>query len=160
MRLYLLRHGIAETVAPENDDRKRALTDEGRRELREVLKAAKRAKTNPSLILASPYVRARQTARIAADVLGYQEELLETGVLVPGGDKHEVWNEVRSHRDESEILLVGHDPLFSDLAGYLLGSQSILVDMKKGAMIRVDFESFSPQPRGVLKWMLIPRLVS
>lgn len=160
MRLYILRHGIAEDSAPDNDDRKRALTDEGRRELREVLKAAKRAKTNPGLILTSPYIRARQTARIAAEVLGYKDDLIESGVLVPGGESQEVWNEVRAHRDQNEVLLVGHDPLFSGLVGFLLGSQSILVDMKKGAMVRLDFENFAPQPHGVLKWMLVPKLLN
>ncbi len=159
MRVYILRHGIAEVIAPENDDRQRELTDEGRKEVREVLKAARRTKTNPGLIMTSPYVRARQTARLAADVLGYAEDPMETEVLVPGGEVREVWNEVRAHRDLNEVMLVGHDPLFSSLMGYLLGSQSILVDMKKGALARIDFESLPPHPHGTLKWLLVPKLL-
>jgi len=47
----------------------------------------------------------------------------------------------------------------SALAAYLLGAPSIYVDMKKGAIMRIDLESFGPQPRGILKWMLVPKLV-
>ena len=29
---------------------------------------------------------------------------------------------------------------------------------KKGAVVRIDVDQFGIQPRGVLKWMLVPKL--
>jgi hypothetical protein len=44
------------------------------------------------------------------------------------------------------------------LTAYLLQSPNLQVDFKKGAIVRIDLEKFSAEPRGVLKWMLISRL--
>jgi hypothetical protein len=44
----------------------------------------------------------------------------------------------------------------SSLAAFLLNSPTLQVDMKKGALIRIDCARFSTHPTGVLKWMLTP----
>src|SRR5262249_4118165 len=149
-------HGIAEDGRPGRPDSERALTAEGRDKLRRVLKRARIADCSPSLILTSPYVRAVQTAQIAVDVLGYKKELLKTRPLVPEAPPHEVWAEIRVHRDESAILLASHEPLMSTLSAYLLRCPALQVDMKKGAIVRVDTDRFPAEPQCVLKWMLTP----
>ena len=154
MQIYLLRHGIADDGKAGRPDSERALTSEGRDKLRRVLKRARTADCSPSLILASPYVRAMQTAEIAADVFGYKKDLVMTGVLVPEASPHDVWEEIRVYRNEAAILLASHEPLMSTLAAYLLRSPALQVDMKKGAILRVDTERFSAEPHCVLKWML------
>jgi hypothetical protein len=45
------------------------------------------------------------------------------------------------------------------LVAYLLQSPSLLVDMKKSAMVRIDVESFGSVPRGVLRWMIVPKFI-
>ena len=112
----------------------------------------------PSLILTSPYKRALQTAQIAAEVLKYRGELLRTEALQPSSKPEAVWEEIRIHREEAQLLMAGHDPLFSDLAGYLLGFPNLRIDFKKGALLRIDFEKFPAAPQGTLKWMLVPKL--
>src|SRR5215467_10817173 len=102
MEIYILRHGIAEDQNPGGDAR-RSLTDEGRRKLRRVLGCAARANVSPSLILSSPYVRARQTAELAAEALGYRGKIVETPVLVPEGSPEALWEELRGRRGESAI---------------------------------------------------------
>jgi phosphohistidine phosphatase len=154
VQIYLLRHGIAEDGKPGRPDSERALTSEGRDKLRRVLKRARTADCDPSLILTSPYVRAVQTAEIAADVFGYKKDLLQTRALVPEASPHDVWDEIRTHRSEPAILLASHEPLMSTLASFLLRSPALQVDMKKGAIIRVDTERFSGEPHCILKWML------
>jgi phosphohistidine phosphatase SixA len=57
------------------------------------------------------------------------------------------------------LLLAGHEPLLGMTVGYLLGVPALQVDLKKAALVRIDQESFGGAPRGVLKWMLTPRLV-
>lgn len=158
LEVYLLRHGIAEEGLSGNPDSMRALVPEGKRKLREVLKVAKAARVEPALIVTSPYKRARQTAEIAADVFDYGGQILESTALIPSGSPSGVWDEIRAHRAEDSLLLVGHDPLFSQLVGYLLASPSMQVEFKKGALVRIDFDQFPPQPRGWLRWMLPPRL--
>ena len=158
MELYLLRHGIAEEGSAGQSDADRALTAEGKRKLHTVIKMALKAHFAPSLILTSPYKRAVQTAQIVADVLKYKGELLRTESLVPSSKPASVWDEVRVHREQTQLLLAGHDPLFTDLAGYLLGFPNLRIDFKKGALLRIDFERFSAEPHGTLKWMLVPKL--
>ena len=62
MRIYVLRHGIAEDAPPGGSDSDRALTLEGRRKLRGVLEHARRAGVVPDIILTSPLKRAVETA--------------------------------------------------------------------------------------------------
>lgn len=158
MQILLLRHGIAADRAPSGRDADRELTSDGEKKLRQVLSVAKGAGAAPSLILSSPYRRAVQTAEIAASVLGYRQQILQTAALTPGGSPEAVWEELRAHKDEREVLLAGHEPLFSALAAYLLNSPSLAVDFKKGALLRVDTQSFGASPRCELRWMLTPRL--
>lgn len=158
MELYLFRHGIAEDAKPGQSDSERALTPEGKRKLRSVLKTATEADLAPTLMLTSPYKRALQTAQIAGDVLKYRGELLQTEALLPASKPAAVWEEIRVHRDEAQVLMAGHDPLFTDLAGYLLGFPNLRIDFKKGALLRIDFDKFPAEPHGTLKWMLVPKL--
>jgi len=158
MQLYILRHGIAEDAGPGRSDEERALTGEGKDKLRRVLDRAQRAGTTPTLILTSPYVRAVQTARLAAQHLGCRHEPVETDALVPSGSPLRVWEEIRAHHAEEQLLLSGHEPLLSQLVSYLLDSPALAVDMKKGAMVRIQLERFGPEPHGILVWMLTPKL--
>jgi len=158
MHLYLLRHGVSEEAGPGTTDAERALTSDGRKKLRHVLRAIAEAKVKPSLILSSHLKRAVQTAEIAAQVLGYEGEIVKTKTLVPAAASEQVWEEVRIHKSEPSLMLVGHNPLFDDLAAFLLGATNLKVDFKKGAIMRIDVEAFGPQPRGILCWYLTAKL--
>jgi phosphohistidine phosphatase len=159
MQIMLLRHGVASDSAPSGRDSDRALTAEGVKRLKLVLEQARRAGVAPSLIITSPYRRARETAELAAKVLGYGQEIVQTAALEPGGRPEQVWDEIRAFRGEDQILLAGHEPLFSALSAYLLNAPTLAVDFKKGALVRVDMPSLGAAPRGILRWMLTPRLV-
>jgi phosphohistidine phosphatase len=158
MEIYILRHGVAEDGQPGQPDSERPLTPDGRKKLRNVLRTAASAGVAPSLILTSPYKRALQTAQLAAEILDYKGELLRTKALEPASAPKAVWDEIRVHKDEAQILLSGHEPLFSRLTAYLLGSPSLQVDFKKGAIACVEVERFGAEPHGVLRWMLTSKL--
>ncbi|MBV8818010.1 MAG: phosphohistidine phosphatase SixA [Acidobacteriaceae bacterium] len=158
MQVYLLRHGIAEDGRPGQPDADRALTPEGKKKLRGVLKRAKEVGVQPDLILSSPYRRAVETAEIAAHQLDYSRTILRSDTLVPSGKPEAVWDELRIHKDEPQIMISGHDPLLSNLTAYLLHCPDLQVDFKKGAIIRIDLDRFSAAPRGILKWMLVSKL--
>lgn len=159
MEIYLFRHGIAEDAPPGRADPTRALTAEGRERSADVVKMAKNAGVTPSLIASSPYLRAMQTAEVAAKEFGWKGDIVQLKSLVPHGTPESVWSEIRSLRDESALLLAGHEPLMGHLAAYLLGSPDLLIDMKKSAMLRIDMANLGPVPRGILRWMIVPKLV-
>jgi len=160
MQVYLLRHGIAEEGRIGMNDSDRELTTEGRRRLRETLGALATADVHPSLIVTSPFKRAAQTAEIAHNVFKTKAVILRTKSLVPSSQVEQVWEEIRAHREEPELMLVGHEPLFSSLASYLLGAPELRVDFKKGAVLRLDLDGFGAQPRATLRWFFVARLAS
>lgn len=158
MEIYLLRHGIAEDAPAGKRDADRALTPDGRKKLRAVLKRAQAAGVEPEVILTSPYVRARQTAELAQAVLRPGALIAETRALTPMARPEDAWDEIRIYGDRAQVLCASHEPLCGVLAGYLLRSPALEIDFKKGALMRIDVESAAPRPRGVLRWMLCPKL--
>ena len=158
MEIYILRHGIAEERAPGKADRTRALTEKGRQKLRRVLERAQAARVSPSLILTSPYLRTVQTAEMAAEVLQYRGSIVHCPALQPDSNVNSIWQAVRKHPDQSAILLSGHEPLLGEFLSFLLGSNLSLVDLKKGALARIDLKRISVEPRGLLCWLLTAKL--
>ena len=158
MELYLLRHGIAEDHAETGRDEDRRLTAEGRRKLESVLERAHAAGVAPSAIFSSPLRRALETAELATRGLGYEGRIVRTPALVPDSSPQEVWKFLRDHAEESSVLLVGHEPLFSASTAFFLGSTRSMVQFRKGALIRIDIDSGRSVPEGVLQWMLTARL--
>src|SRR4051812_12331361 len=124
--LYLFRHGEAEDAAA--DDASRRLTEKGERQARDAGLALKELGIGIDACLASPKVRARETARIACEALGVEVE--ETEALRGGPlDAREL------AAGRGEVILVGHEPDFSEEVGRLTGAN---VDLKKGGIAVVD----------------------
>jgi phosphohistidine phosphatase len=157
MQLYILRHGIAEDTAPGGSDADRALTRQGKAKLRLVLECAHAAGVRPGVIMTSPLKRALETAELAASILEVKRDLTKTPALSPTSSPQRVWSEVRAHKTE-ELLIAGHEPLLSRFVAFLLRCPALRLDLKKGAMVRVDLETVGPEPHGVLKWILTPKL--
>ena len=149
MQIYLLRHGIAEDPRPGQPDSERILTPEGRKRLRAI---KRRVGLAAMCTLSSPYLRAMQTAAMFSD------EIVQTPTLEPGANPEDAWNEIRLFKDKPQILCSSHEPLCGRLAAYLLNAPSLQIDVKKGALIRIDVERFGPKPQGTLKWMIVSKL--
>jgi phosphohistidine phosphatase len=158
MELFLLRHGIAEDGAPGLPDAERELTADGRKKLDSVLKVAAGAGVAPEVILSSPYKRALQTAEMAAQRFGFKGDILPSDALVPDSHPEAVWAELREYRVAGQVLLAGHEPLFSATTAYLLNTPELRFEFKKGAIVRVSLLSFGARPHGVLHWILTPKL--
>ncbi|MDI3186577.1 phosphohistidine phosphatase SixA [Pseudomonas paracarnis] len=112
MKVWILRHGEAEGHAP--TDAERNLTEHGRAE---VLRSAAHLIGQPlGAIIASPYVRAQQTAQLVRDVLGFQPEIRTVPWLTPDGDVQRVLEKLDS---DDDVLLVSHQPLVGSLISFL-----------------------------------------
>jgi phosphohistidine phosphatase SixA len=100
--------------------------------------------------------RAQETAAIAAEVLGCKR-VMETRNLVPGASPDQVWKEIGSEHKADTILLAGHQPHLGSLIGFLLEAP-VMVDLKKSCLVRIATQSRLGPPRGVLKWMITPKV--
>lgn len=150
MKIYLVRHGIAEDRGQKPDE-DRALTGEGKRLTKKAMRGFAELRETPQLVVSSPLLRAWQTAVILAKVLDADRPRVETA-LAPGGDPLDVLARLRREERES-VALVGHEPDLSEL-GELLAGKTLL---KKGAIARIDGEA---EPGGGrLVWLLQPFLL-
>jgi phosphohistidine phosphatase len=134
--LWLLRHGDAEDGSP---DAERELTETGRQQSRRAGAALDALGVELGACLASPKVRAVQTAELACEPFGIEPQLepklaggpFDAEALAAGlGD---------------EVLLIGHDPDFSMAVHSLTGAQ---VRLKKGGLAGIE--------KGELKVLLRP----
>jgi phosphohistidine phosphatase len=135
--IWLLRHGEAEDGSP---DAERKLTAKGERQSRAAGAALKKLGVELDACLASPKVRAADTAKLACEALGGPEVQLEPRLA--GGPFHA--DELAAGLGD-HVLLVGHDPDFSAAVHTLTGAQ---VRMKKGGLAGVE--------KGELKVLLRP----
>ena len=158
MLLYLLRHGIAEASSKSGRDADRVLTADGREKVRRVVRRAREGGMWPTLILSSPFVRALETAEAAAKALGYEDEIVTSNALIPEASPEEAWDEIRVHKDETEVLVASHQPLCGALAAFLLNSPTLQIDFRKAALVCIDVDVAAVRPMGVLQWMLTAKL--
>jgi phosphohistidine phosphatase len=126
--IYLLRHGEAEDREGAVDDAARRLTKKGERQAQAAGMALRELGIEIDACLTSPKVRARETARIAAEVLGVEVE--ETEALRGGP-----FDALELAAGRGDVLLVGHEPDFSAEVGRLTGANIVL---KKGGIAVVD----------------------
>lgn len=130
MQLYVIRHGIAEDRTPDSDDRSRALTDDGRKRVKKVIKGLRELDIKFDRILASPWVRAAETAAL----------------LEPLCDRAPLHTELLCQSPRSQLLamiaeqgadtaIVGHEPWLGELIAWLAFGDtrhSEALSLKKG----------------------------
>ena len=124
--LWLLRHGDAEDGSP---DAERPLTRKGRDQSKAAGRALAAIGVKLDACLASPKVRAAETARLACDALGVEPELEPK---LAGGPFDA---EALASGLGDDVMLVGHDPDFSSAVRALTGAQ---VRMKKGGLAGIE----------------------
>lgn len=154
MEIYILRHGEAEPRGPRVVEAERALTRRGRRDVHHVVKQVG-GLLDPELILTSPLRRALETAD-EAHTAWPRARVEQTDLLTPDAQPAALWKDLL-RRNPRAVVLVGHEPNLGRLFAYLLGAR-IALDFKKGAMVRLAVEAEQKVPRGVLKWVLTPKL--
>jgi phosphohistidine phosphatase len=117
MLLYLLRHADADT--PAASDSARPLSEKGIDQAKKVARFCEAHDMQLSLVLTSPLRRAHETAKPVAAAL--RAELMVVPWLSSGMHPHAALEELGAYRSQSSVMLVGHEPDFSQLAAHLLG---------------------------------------
>ena len=124
--IYLLRHGDAEHETSNDSDRR--LTEKGERQAEAAGRALAALKAGIDVCLTSPKVRAEQTARIACQHLDVEVEIAEE---LRGGR----FDAVALAAGRGDVLLVGHEPDFSNSVADLTGAR---VKLRKGGLACVE----------------------
>jgi phosphohistidine phosphatase len=157
LQLYVVRHGIA--VEPEGGmpDGSRPLTAKGRRRFRKTARAFGKLGYRLDLILTSPLVRAVQTAEILAGAADPGEvDVLEE--LGPDFDPEAARGAIAARAGEAAtVAIVGHEPQLSSLLSALSGVPRGDIDLKKGAIVRMDASSLADGAAAEPRWWLKPK---
>jgi phosphohistidine phosphatase len=147
LQLWLLRHG--EAVPHESKaDSDRELTARGERQAIAAGAGLARLGVEFAACYTSPKVRARDTARLACEALNIEPEAVEA--LGNGFERDDAIELLLPHEDDARVLVVGHEPSFSQVVHDFTGGR---VDFKKGGVAAVRIE----RTRGELLVLLRPR---
>jgi len=156
LELYLLRHAHAGSSENwDGPDSERPLSAKGRRQATDLGAFLAERAFAPDAIVASPKVRARQTAELVADAIGIGVSIDDR---LGGPLDLDDLGDIVERAGGNSIVLVGHDPDFSELAAALAGAQYL--PMKKGAMARIDVTLPPTAGMGVLRWLVTPDLIA
>ncbi len=136
--IYLLRHGDAEPDQGAGDAARR-LTAKGEAQALAAGQAMKNLQLNVDTCLASPRVRAFDTAMLACRALGIPVEVVEA----VGYDDYD---SLELAAGRGDTLIVGHEPDMSMEVARLTGAN---IKMKKGGLALID--------RNTLKALLRPQ---
>jgi phosphohistidine phosphatase len=139
MKLYLLRHGEAETRA--HNDPGRELTGKGRKDVARVARLFAAHNIQLQRCFASPYVRARQTAELFLPEANQHIAPETTPILMPEVRANIVMGFLEGVREQN-VLLVSHNPLVSELHALLIdGDISNMHILGTSELICIEFDT-------------------
>lgn len=139
--LILVRHAKSNRDDPRLPDRERPLAERGMRDAPMMGKRLAKRNVAPDLILSSPARRALSTAEIMAGELGYDARDIAVDDRLYASDAETLLAVIGELSDQLKcVMLFGHNPEFSDLAGRLSGD---IDEMPTCAVAEFTFESAS-----------------
>jgi len=154
MEIYLMQHGpsFSKDVDPEE-----SLTPDGEAQIVTAGRGLKRMGLRFDVIVCSTKKRARQTARIVAEQLGFgPEKILQTDLLKPMAAPEESIRFLKQYEGDKAVLVAGHLPSLAEIASALLTAGSkATVQFERGGIGRIDVDSL-PTHQGRLRWYLTP----
>ena len=156
LQLHLLRH--ADAGDPEGwagNDALRPLSEKGELQSERLGSFLAEIGFQPDTIISSPKLRARRTAEIVGAAIGVGVRLDDR--LAEGFDPATVDAILADAGSPNRPVLVGHDPDFSQVLGWLANADGLT--MKKGSFARVDVRGPVADGRGTLRWLVPPDLL-
>ncbi len=155
--LLVLRHGKSDWDADNGVDAERPLAKRGRRASNSIGRHLAEVGPRPTLAITSPAVRARDTLERVLTAAGF-ECPTRVAESFYGHGTDAVLDELRRLDGAPDVVLVvGHEPTWSDLITTLTGS---VVRFPTAALARIDIDREWAQlvPGGAtLTWLVLPR---
>jgi len=137
MKLHIIRHAQAIERSAELPDAQRHLTCRGRKRFRQVAARLKKMEIAPDYILASPLIRAVQTAEILSETIRFNGELQISAALAGGPDSAALSALLRKRDTASELVIVGHEPELGELVRTLLKLSAPCI-LPKGCVVSLE----------------------
>ncbi len=140
--LYIVRHAKAEDRAIFMDDHDRELTSDGVMVAARMGRYLHRKAIFPDVIITSTAPRARDTAKVMAEQIGYDPAKIQLDdVLFDGGPKAYLAALNALPDTVQTAMIVGHNPDVSYLGEFLTHQR--IGSMSKGAIVAVVFEDLT-----------------
>jgi phosphohistidine phosphatase len=153
--LTLVRHAKSSWKDTSLADRDRPLNKRGQRDAPEMGRRIATAGIRPSLIVSSPAVRAWKTAKIVADAIGYPREFLQRdGNLYLAGVNGILDVVVAQDNGFNSLMLVGHNPGFTDFANYLVPGLTNNMPTAGVVSVELDTDDWSLYDKPATKLLL------
>jgi phosphohistidine phosphatase len=153
-QLWLLRHGEAEPHE-NRPDADRRLTPRGEDQARSAGLAFNALELHFHMVFSSPKARALQTARLACEALSCDVVVHEP--LAGDFTARGALELAAAAGDEGRVLLVGHDPDFTQIVHDLTGAR---IELKKGGAAGIRVERSSGELIALLRPRELDRLGS
>lgn len=150
--IILYRHGLAEEAAEGQRDEDRALTDEGHLQTRQRSRGLARLVKRPDVILASPLLRAAETAVWLSEAWKKKVEISVTGLLAPGSSPDELIRSLEE-LDGRRIIAVGHEPGLTAIMAAMTGLPAEKLSLSKDGCYGIEQSSEG----GELKFLFPPK---
>jgi phosphohistidine phosphatase len=137
--LFLVRHAKSSRDDPSLPDRDRPLDDRGKQAARKMGKRLAKRDARPDLLLSSPALRALTTAQLIAEEVGYKGKDIVVDDRLYASNADDLLAVIRAlDKKLSCVMLFGHNPEFTDLAGRL---SSEIIDMPTSAVVEFTFDT-------------------
>lgn len=121
--LLLMRHAKALQPEPGENDFDRNLSERGKNDAREMGERIGKTAYMPQLILASPAKRTYKTAKLVAESLKMNPGKIVPESMLYNAGIDDITHAIREIDNAYKIvLIVGHNPAFTSIAGYLTPS--------------------------------------
>ncbi len=138
--LTLVRHAKSSWKDTSLADRDRPLNKRGKRDAPEMGRRIAAAGIRPSLIVSSPAVRAWTTAKIIAKAIGYPREFLQRDAALYLASVDGILDVIVSQdAGFNNLMLVGHNPGFTDFANYLV--PGLTDNMPTAGVVSVELDT-------------------
>jgi phosphohistidine phosphatase len=119
-RLFIIRHAKSSWKHPELDDYDRPLNSRGKRDAPEMGQRLRKRSVRPDIIVSSPAARAKKTAQIIAEAIGYPKDKIEFEDSFYASDVGHILKKIKAFNDScKEAMIFGHNPEFTSLANFL-----------------------------------------
>jgi phosphohistidine phosphatase len=126
--LYLLRHGETGKrpgVGSTSSERPTPLTADGQKEVEDISRSLKNLEIKFDFIITSPLKQAQQTAMVVSRKMfkAEKKKIQQWNELAPEGNRVDLYRKLSQFKQQSTILLVGHDPYLSEMISEIISDE-------------------------------------
>ncbi len=159
MVLYFFRHGSAgESHSNAHADQHRTLDKEGVRQSELMGRVLAALDEKVDVIVSSPLKRARQSAKLVAQEIGFRQRVQISSALLPHASYQAFLRLLARFKEQEKLLVVGHSARLSEFLGTLISPPGprAQVSLRKGGIAKVRWGRKGAK----LQWSIHPSLLT